>query len=138
METTAATTINGPRRDLLGTLAEQVGSRLTASTVYGSPVEREGVTVIPVATVRFALGGGGAGGSTAQGEGEGGGTLGSGHPSGYIELRDGRSRFVPIVHPERLALIGSVGVLGMAVLALGWRTMPRFGHVGPLRLRRMR
>jgi hypothetical protein len=41
-----------PRRadELLSTLAERVGGRVAASTVFAPPVERGGITVIPVAT----------------------------------------------------------------------------------------
>lgn len=89
--------------DILTTLADRLGGRFTASTVFGSPVERDGVTVIPVAVVRFGFGGGG--GTDASGEqgGEGGGGGGSGAPAGYIEIKDGTSRFVPVVDPARMA-----------------------------------
>ena len=83
-------------------LAERLGGRFTASTVFGSPVEREGVTVIPVATVRFGFGGGGGTDPNSEQSGEGGGGAGSGAPTGYIEIKDGRSRFVPVVHPARM------------------------------------
>jgi uncharacterized spore protein YtfJ len=80
--------------DVLGRLAEQVGARLSASTIFGSPVERDGVTVIPVASVRFTFGAGRGGDARGGGEGEGGGAIGRATTTGYIELRDGRSRFV--------------------------------------------
>ena len=92
-----------PRRrtdDILTTLADRIGGRFTASTVFGSPVEREGVTVIPVATVRFGLAGGGGEDPNGGQSGEGGGGAGSGTPAGYIEIKDGRSRFVPARAPD--------------------------------------
>jgi uncharacterized spore protein YtfJ len=121
----ASTTPEGqvPRRhadDILARLAEQVGARLTSSTIFGAPVERDGVTVIPVGTVRFGFGGGGGSDAGGKGEGEGGGAVGSGGPAGYIELKDGRSRFVPIVHPARmLALICATFVGGILIAELG-------------------
>jgi uncharacterized spore protein YtfJ len=112
-----------PRRgadDVLARLAEQVGARLTSSTIFGTPVERDGVTVVPVGTVRFGFGGGGGSDASGKGEGEGGGALGSGGPAGYIELKDGRSRFVPIVHPGRmLALICATLVGGLLIAEVG-------------------
>ncbi len=40
-------------------LAERLGATAAASAVFGTPVERNGVTVIPVARVRWGFGGGG-------------------------------------------------------------------------------
>ena len=51
-----------PRRradELLATLADRIGARFSAATVYGTPIERDGVTVVPVAAVRFGVGAGG-------------------------------------------------------------------------------
>jgi hypothetical protein len=45
---------------------------------------------------------------------EGGGGGGGVTPVGYIELKDGRSRFVPVVHPARMLAI----VCGTALAAL--------------------
>src|SRR5918992_6292937 len=104
-----ASTTSVPRRrgdELLSVLAERIGARLGAATVFGSPVEREGVTVVPVAVARFGIGAGSGTDPSKGQEGEGGGGGGTVAPSGYIELKDGRSRFVPIVHPFRmLALV---------------------------------
>ena len=97
-----ASTTSVPRRrgdELLSTLAERIGGRLGAATVFGAPVERDGVTVIPVAVARFGIGGGSGTDPKKGQEGEGGGGAGSVAPTGYIELKDGRSRFVPVVRP---------------------------------------
>src|SRR4029453_15935495 len=45
--------------DLLERVGQTVGERAHVSTIFGEAVEREGVTVIPVAKARFGLGGGG-------------------------------------------------------------------------------
>jgi uncharacterized spore protein YtfJ len=108
-----------PRRrgeDLLATLAERIGARVGASTVYGEPVERDGVTVVPVAAARFAVGGGGGSDPAKGQEGEGGGGAGGVTPVGYIELKDGSSRYVPIVRPARmLALICCAALAGLLI-----------------------
>ena len=119
-ETSTTPPVTAPRRrtdDILARLAEQVGARFSASTIYGSPVERDGVTVIPVAAVRFGLGGGGGGDAKQEQEGEGGGAMGTGSPVGYIELKDGRSRFVPVVHPARMVALVCAAVLGGLFIA---------------------
>lgn len=102
--------------DFLSAIAEKVGARFTAASIFGSPVEREGVTVVPVSSVRFAVGGG-AGGGEGQ-EGEGGGGAGAAGALGYIELKDGRSRFVPLVHPARmLAIVCATVLTGILIAA---------------------
>jgi uncharacterized spore protein YtfJ len=113
--------------ELLSTLADRVGARFAASTVYGSPVERDGVTVIPVATARFGLGGGGGADPTKGQKGDGGGAAGSSAPAGYIEIKGDRTRFVPVVHPARmLALIA--GTILAALLILRPRITPTRGN----------
>jgi uncharacterized spore protein YtfJ len=103
--------------EILSMLAERLGATFVASSVFGTPVERDGVTVIPVATVRFGLGGGSGTEPDRKQSGEGGGGGGSGVPRGYIEIRDGRSQFVPIVHPARTAAL-AVGVVLAGISAL--------------------
>jgi uncharacterized spore protein YtfJ len=103
--------------DILAKLATQVGARFSASNVFGAPVERDGVTVIPVAALRFGLGGGGGGDASAKQEGEGGGAVGTASAAGYIEIKDGRSRFVPVIHPARMAALACATVLAGILIA---------------------
>ena len=124
-----------PRRradELLSLLADRIGAQLGSSTVYGTPVERDGVTVVPVAAARFGFGAGGGSDPGKRQEGEGGGGAGTVAPVGYIELKDGRSRFIPIVHPARmLALVCCTILASLAIMrpaisarrasALPWR-----------------
>jgi uncharacterized spore protein YtfJ len=102
---------------ILSRLADRIPARFGATAVYGEPVERDGVTVVPVATAGFGFGAGGGSDPSAGGQGEGGGGGGMTRPAGYIELKDGRSRFVPIVHPTRmLALICGTVVAAIVLL----------------------
>lgn len=115
----AASTQPPQRRtdDLLARLAERVGARFDAGAVFGAPIERDGVTVIPVAAIRFGIGGGGGSDPSKGQGGEGGGGGGSASAAGYIELKGGRSRFVPVVHPARmLALICCTVLAGLLIL----------------------
>lgn len=121
MENPSAT--ETPVLALLERLGQQLSTAATAQTVYGTPVEREGITVIPVARVRYGLGGGGGGGTQAgeaAGSGLGAGAGVSLTPVGYIELRDGRSRFRPI----RSSVVPLVAVSG-AIAWLLLRSVPR-------------
>ena len=90
--------------------------QFATSTVFGEPTQRDDVTVIPVATLRFGFGGGG-GSDPAKGQnGEGGGAEGTSTPVGYIEIKHGRSRFVPVVHPARMVTL--VGTMALAALLI--------------------
>jgi uncharacterized spore protein YtfJ len=90
---------SGPADNILETLASRVGVRAGAHAAFGEPVDREGVTVIPVAKVRFGFGGGSGHGiekgadSNEIGEGSGGGGGAMTSPLGFIEIRDGRAEF---------------------------------------------
>jgi uncharacterized spore protein YtfJ len=95
--------------ELVGRIAGALRGALRAETVYGAPVERDGVTVIPVARARLGFGGG------AGGEGGGGGGGGTVSPVGYIELRaDGSTRFRRIVTAQDIG----VALAGLAAAAL--------------------
>jgi len=93
---------SGPLSTFVDRLAERVGGRANAKAVFADPVERGGVTVIPVAKVRYAFGGGaGSGGEededkSDQGQGAGGGGMVSARPLGFIEIRDGQAEFRPL------------------------------------------
>ncbi|MFE0804257.1 spore germination protein GerW family protein [Streptomyces sp. NPDC058812] len=69
-------------------LAQRLGGSASASTVFGTPVEANGVTVVPVARVAFGFGGGAGRERDAakHGEGGGGGGGASATPIGFIGL----------------------------------------------------
>ncbi len=100
----------GPLEGLVNSLASRMGGFASASAVYGEPVDQDGVTVVPVARVRWGFGSGAGMGSDEDGTGEpdfggGGGGMVSAHPIGFIELRDGEAEFRPIKDPTGPALI---------------------------------
>jgi uncharacterized spore protein YtfJ len=78
----------------LGTMAEKLGAVARAATVFGEPVERDGVTVIPVAQARWGFGGGIGHGKDGEGAGGGGGVQVT--PVGFIEIKNGGAEFRPI------------------------------------------
>jgi hypothetical protein len=79
---------------LLERLATQVGGKAGAKAVFGDPVERDGVTVIPVARVRWGVGGGGGAAPEGSGSGGGGGVVAD--PIGYIEVTSAGATFRPM------------------------------------------
>jgi uncharacterized spore protein YtfJ len=75
---------------------------LTVKRVFGDPVERDGVTVIPAAAVRGGAGGGGEGGES----GGGGGGFGIvARPIGAYVIRDGTVSWRPAIDANRLLLL---------------------------------
>ncbi len=103
--------------ELLDRIGQTVGQRAQASTIFGEAVEREGVTVIPVATARFGFGGGGGTRGEEEprsGRGGGGGLVIS--PVGYIELRDHSSDFKRITSPRDLLALVAAGSLALIAI----------------------
>jgi uncharacterized spore protein YtfJ len=107
--------------DLLERIGQTVGDRAQASAIFGEPVEREGVTVVPVAKARFAFGGGGGGGTREEREGfgRGGGGGVAVTPIGYIEVRDENSSFKRIsTSADLLALVAAASLALIAIRRL--------------------
>lgn len=98
-------------------MAERVGAKASVRAVFGDPIERDGITVIPVAKVRWGFGGGagrgpiavgpgmGVTGSDAMadpditehgGSGTGGGGGATADPIGYLEIGPEGANFRPI------------------------------------------
>ncbi len=107
-------------------LSERLGGQAQVRVVYGEPVERDGITVIPVARVRWGFGGGAGSGDsgTGPGSGQGGGGGVSASPAGYIEIANGRTQFRRIHDPIHLLvlapLILATGIsLGLFLRGLG-------------------
>jgi len=103
--------------DLLQRISRAVGESARVSAVFGEPVDREGITVIPVAKARFGFGGGA---DTGEREKKGGGGGGGGGaavtPVGYIEIHDRTARFRRIPNPLELAAL--VAAASLAVLVI--------------------
>ena len=97
METITTHGVNGAAREstgLIESLVERIGGRARTATIYGDPVERDGVTVVPVARAMWGCGGGtGRDDEQQMGSGEGGGMLLT--PVGYIGIQGGSSSFRP-------------------------------------------
>lgn len=84
--------------DLLTRAGDQLGIR----RVFGEPVERDGITVVPVAV---SIGGGG-GGTGPDEQGSGGGFGGIVRGIGVYAITGGQVRFVPAIDVTALAAIG--------------------------------
>jgi uncharacterized spore protein YtfJ len=99
---------------------------MTVRKVFGDPYEKDGVTVIPAATIRGGWGGGGGSGHDeehkAEGSGFGGGFGVYAKPAGAYIVKDGDVRWEPAVDPMR-PVIAAQAVAIAALLA--WRTVAR-------------
>ena len=121
----------GPRAGgVRGLLDGLVGARLC----YGEPVVTEGRTVIPVARVRLAGGGGYGSGDSGEDGGGGGGYL-EATPQGFIEFDDDGARYHPIPDPDRLGRTLRAAAGAAATLAFGLAAARRARGRGRLALR---
>lgn len=73
-------------------MLKQASSMMAVRQVFGEPIERDGVTIIPVARV---MGGGGGGAGTGSNDGEQGGGEGGGFgmaaaPAGVYVIQNGQ------------------------------------------------
>ena len=97
-------------------LANQVGLTANTKYIYGEPVECDDITVIPVAKAAYAFGGGG--GKKGDEGGSGGGGAVSLTPVGYIEIKNGETKFRQIV--DLAMLLPLITVSSLALLSVFW------------------
>lgn len=85
---------------------------MTVRRVFGDPIEKDGLTLIPAAKIR---GGGGGGGDNA---GNGGGGFGiTARPVGAYVIRNGEVSWEPAIDATRLGTMGMLTAI-VALLAL--------------------
>jgi uncharacterized spore protein YtfJ len=106
-------------QQLLQTFAERVSSSASVRNVYGDPVVVGDRTVIPVAQIGYAFGGGGGAKVESPNAGGGGGGKVSARPCGALEVTPEGTRFIDFVDRPRMGAALALGfVLGAAVVAL--------------------
>jgi uncharacterized spore protein YtfJ len=96
-------------------LLRRAQEALTASTVFGEPFEKDGVTIIPAAAVRGA--GGGGHGSDEGDEGEGAGYAVSARPVGAWINKNGEWKWRPAFDLNRFFLVGNLVAIAYFVSA---------------------
>jgi uncharacterized spore protein YtfJ len=87
--------------------------------VFGEPIERDGVVVVPVALLRGGAGGGSGSGPRADdtGEGSGAGYGFVARPAGVYVIKDGDAHWRPALDVGRVILGGqAVAVVALLVL----------------------
>lgn len=123
--------VAGPFDNLVENLADRIGVRANVHAVFGAPIVQEGVTVIPVAKVRWGFGGGGGRGTAdkaesvdaGEGGGGGGGVIAS--PLGYIEVRDGGAAFHRIRDIASYVPVMLAGAVSFWLISRGVKTIFR-------------
>jgi uncharacterized spore protein YtfJ len=103
-------------------LLAQAKDAITVKRVFGEPVERDGLTIVPVAAVRGGAGGGSGEGTSDQGSGWGSGFGLSARPVGVYVIRDGQVSWQPAFDLNR-AILG--GQLAGVALFLSLRTIAK-------------
>jgi uncharacterized spore protein YtfJ len=93
-------------------ILEKAQDTINVKRVYGTPIEKDGLTIIPAASV--SGGGGGGGGPADSGGGVGYGV--GARPVGAFVIKDGEVRWEPAIDSTRLALRGMlIPIVGMLV-----------------------
>jgi uncharacterized spore protein YtfJ len=90
----------------LDELMRRMRDQVTVGRVFGEAIDRDGVTVVPVARV-MGGGGGGQGSDEAQ-QGEGGGFGVVARPAGVYVVRGQHVTFKPAVDVDRLVATAAV------------------------------
>jgi uncharacterized spore protein YtfJ len=106
-------------QQLLESVAQHLSAGGSVKNVYGDPVAAGDRTVIPIAQIRYAFGGGGG---VPKGNGEvsggGGGRL-SARPCGALEVTPQGTRFIDFDDRRKTGAALALGfLLGAAVVAL--------------------
>ncbi len=99
-----------------GDVLQQLAARLRENQIFGPPVERAGVTVVPVARIR---GGGGLGGAKGREPHQTNGGFGfTSQPAGaWVMTESGKVQWQPAIDVSRIAIIGQVAA-ALVVLAV--------------------
>jgi uncharacterized spore protein YtfJ len=98
----------GPIDAFVERIAERVGGKASVRAVFGDPIERDGLTVIPVAKVRWGFGGGSGTGPVAMGPGRPG-------TSGFSDAAD-----VPATGRDQRTGSGTGAGGGVTADPIGW------------------
>jgi uncharacterized spore protein YtfJ len=93
---------------------------LTVGRVFGEPIERDGVLIIPVARVAGAGGAGEGTGTKGEQRGEGGGSgyALSAQPAGVYAIKNGEVTWHPAVNVNRIVAGGQA--VGLACVLVVW------------------
>lgn len=96
---------SNPLGELMRTTLESVRAMADANTIIGTPIQADGVTLIPVSRLSFGVAGGGTEFSTKKqpsgdnGFGGGSGASAKIEPVAFLIVRDGAVKILPVAPP---------------------------------------
>ena len=93
---------------------EQATEAMTVRRVFGEPVEKNGTTTIPAASVRGGAGGGRGEGPDGEGSGHGGGFAMNAVPAGALVIKGDDVRWRPAIDVNKVIL----GAQAVAIVAM--------------------
>jgi uncharacterized spore protein YtfJ len=111
-------------QEILQSMAERFAATASVKQVFGEPIERGGRTIVPVARVKYRLGGGWGGGEQegatsdrplAAGGGGGGGVV-KANAVGVLEITDAGTRFIRIVDPADIVKACVGGLVAILIV----------------------
>lgn len=100
-------------KESIQSILEKFGVSGDVKKLYGDPIEKNGKTVIPVASVSYGFGGGYGNKNKENANGEEGAGLGGGisaKPIGVIEITDEGTRFIRFNQTPVLIGIAAVSI----------------------------
>ena len=114
-------------RELVGGMSESSNVK----RVFGDPIEKDGMMIVPVASVRTMFGGGEGPGAPATADRPGpiswgGGGAATASPVGVYVLKDGGVTWVPAVDQNKVIWLAMLtGIVSLLVLRGMVRTLAR-------------
>ncbi len=106
----------GAHSDLMETI-ERAKDTMTVRRVFGDPVEKDGVTIVPAARVQGGAGGGGGEGPEGQGSGMGSGFGVNARPVGAFVIKGEDVQWRPAVDVNKVILGAQLVAIAALLLA---------------------
>jgi uncharacterized spore protein YtfJ len=100
-------------------LLNEARDSMTVKRVFGEPIERDGLTIIPVANVLGGFGGGGGNQADGNGSGSGAGFGVRATPAGVYVVDQGRVRWEPALNLNAVIIGGQVVAIVMFLAIRG-------------------
>ena len=121
-------------KDSVKELMTEIEKHNNIKAIFGEPVREKDVVIVPVGSVAMSGGGGGGGGQPDKdgkddsgshkllkgwGSGMGIGYARKVKPIGYIEIRDGKTSYKPIIDAGKISSVAiAAGLAGATILAM--------------------
>ena len=106
----------GAHSDLMETI-ERAKDTMTVRRVFGDPVEKDGVTIVPAARVQGGAGGGGGEGPEGEGSGMGTGFGVNARPVGAFVIKGEDVQWRPAIDVNKVILGAQLVAIAALLLA---------------------